>query len=419
MRVYFSQVVGRPVLARAGDRVGNVADGVLKLIDGSLPRLTGILLRVEGTHVFVSVSDLDRLTDQAFQLRTAHLDTRGFERRPGEVMLMGDMRSRSVIDVEGARLVRVKDVVLEGEGSNWQVQAVVSAPPQTLTGVIWRALGRQARGGEEIPWARIEPLVGHVPTLGRGLPFARLAQLHPADIADIVEAASHDEGEQIMNAVQGDRELEADVFEELSEDKQLEFLNSRPDQEAATVLSNMNPDDAADLLTKLDQPRRKPILELLAGDQQAKVRALLGYGEETAGGLMSNEFVALDESATVAEALRYVRQLPDESHVLTVIYTLQGEALAGAVTLPRLLRCPTRARLKDVAENSPVAVYPDADIPSVAVEMADYNLSALPVVDEQRRIVGVITYDDLIEAMLPDEWRWRGRAARANESGGS
>ncbi|HEV2953379.1 MAG TPA: CBS domain-containing protein [Candidatus Dormibacteraeota bacterium] len=411
MRVYFSQVVGRPVLARMGDRVGAVADGIVKLVDGSMPALTGILLRVENRDVFVSIDNVAKLTDSALHLSRNKVDMRTFERRPGEVLLARDVRGGAVIDVEGARLVRVRDVVLEGEGKLWRVVAVVSAPPTTFT-TFFKGLFGARQLNEEIPWSRLEPLVGHVPSAGLLLPFGRLSKLHPADIADIVEQARHEEGEQILSAVQSDRELEADVFEEMSEDKQLEYLKDRSNEEAATVLSNMNPDDAADLLTKVDQERRKPMLEALEPDQEEKVRALLGYGEDSAGGLMSNEFLALPEERTVAEAIEHIRRLEEEPHILTVVYALQEGKLSGAIPIARLFRADSADRLKDLVEREPVALYPDADLPSVAVEMTDYNLSALPVVDQDYKILGVITYDDLIEAMLPEDWRWRGRSHR-------
>lgn len=416
IRVYFSQLVGRPVLTQNGDRVGMVNDGIVRLVDGSHPQLTGILLRVTRRDVFVSIADLATLTAAGLQLSTPKVDMRTFERRSGEVLLVRDVQGRAVIDVERARLVRVCDVVLEGEGASWQVVGVVSAVPQTLGGILRQVLRRPAERGEEIPWSRLEPLVGHVPTAELRLPFRRLSKLRPADIADIVEHASHDEGEEILSAVQADRELEADVFEELNEDKQLEFLRTRSNEEAITVLSNMNPDDAADLLVKLDQERRRPILDGLPRDAQEKIRVLLGYGEETAGGLMSNEFLALPEEDTVAGALEHIRNLPEEPHILTVVYTLAGDRLAGAISLVDLLRSEPEALLRDVVERDPVALYPHVDIPSVAVEMAHYNLSALPLVDEEHRILGVITYDDLIEAMLPNEWRWRGRPERAVRS---
>jgi CBS domain-containing protein/sporulation protein YlmC with PRC-barrel domain len=411
-RLYFSELLGREVIGQTGDRIGTVADGIVRLVE-SRPRLTGILLRLEGRDAFLPADSVVDLAQEELRLSGPNPDMRPFERRQGEVLLDRDVEGRGVIDVEDARLVQVADVVLERRSKTWYVTAVVAEPVQTFTGLFQRVLGRKGPRGEEIPWSRIEPLVGHVPTAGLRPRFGRLSGLRPADIADIVEEASHEEGEQILNAVHSDPELEADVFEELSEDKQVEFLKRRSDQEAANVLANMDPDHAADMLLDLNQERRKPILDALPPDHRNKVRQLLSYGEETAGGLMNNEFVALPKTATVQRALEVIREQAEQPQVLTVVYALDGDRLFGAITLPQLLRHEPVAKLEDVVERDPIAVYPDADQPSVAVQMADYNLSALPVVDENYRLLGVITYDDLIEAILPEEWKWRGRAERA------
>ena len=142
-----------------------------------------------------------------------------------------------------------------------------------------------------VDWGSIEPFVSHVPSARLRIPYRKLARLHPAQIADLVEAASHEEGEEIIEAVGQDRELEADVFEELDPEHQLEFIEARSDADAAKVLGSMAPDDAADLITELDQDRRSPMLELLPEPQRRKVRSLLSYNPETAGGLMSPDFL--------------------------------------------------------------------------------------------------------------------------------
>jgi Mg/Co/Ni transporter MgtE len=282
----------------------------------------------------------------------------------------------------------------------------------TLSALLKRLLRREPVV-EEIEWRQVEPLMGHVPTARKGLPFPRLAQLKPAEIADIVEQASHDEGEQILDAVREDEEFEADVFEELDEGHRVEFLKDRSDAEAAEVLSNMEPDHAADLLMLLPQERRLPILELLEPNQQRKVRALLGYHPESAGGLMNNEFVAMPAGELVGEALVRLRHMAELPAILTDVYVLEGEQLAGSLALSRLLRADPERPLREVMQADPEAVFADADLPSVAVLMADFNLASLPVIDSTGRLVGIVTYDDLIEAMLPDEWRWRGRPAAA------
>lgn len=396
-----------------GERVGTVADAIVKLL-GAEPELSGLLLSLEGRDTFLHLDSIERLTDEPLRLTGPSPDMRPFERRPGEVLIERDVHGRGVVDVEGARLVQVDDVVFAPDGEIWKVASILARPVQTVGTFLGRILGRKTEPGEEIPWSRVEPLVGHVPTAGLRPRFGRLSELRPADIADIVEEASHEEGEQILEAVHADPELEADVFEELEEEKQVEFLQSRSDSEAAEVLAAMDPDHAADVLLDLDQDRRKPILEALPPEQRQKVQDLLSYGEGTAGGLMNNEFVALPEDQTVQHAIQQIRERAEQPQVLTVVYAVDGDGhLEGAITLPQLLRMAPVARLRDVVEDDPVAVYPDADLPSVAVQMADYNLSALPVVDQSHRLLGVITYDDLIHAIIPEEWRWRGRAERA------
>ena len=149
-----------------------------------------------------------------------------------------------------------------------------------------------------------------MPTARLRIPYRKLARLRPAQIADLVEAASHEEGEEIIKAVGLDRELEADVFEELDTEHQREFLRTRSDEEAARLLATMAPDDAADLIVDLDQERRLPVLEALPDRQQAKVRALLSYNPETAGGLMSPDFLALPERHVVSDALEAIARVP-------------------------------------------------------------------------------------------------------------
>ena len=207
--------------------------------------------------------------------------------------------------MDTARLVRARevDLVHEDDGT-WRVAGI----DPSIRPRLWRFLPRRYRGHDTehqqfVPWRDIEPFVGHVPSSRLKMAARRLVRLHPAQIADLVEAASHEEGEEILEAVGQDKELEADVFEELDDEHQVEFLRERSDAEAAAVLARMASDDAADLLIELDQDRRLPILNLMPAATQRKVRALLGYNPSTAGGMMNPDFFSLPADATVAEAL--------------------------------------------------------------------------------------------------------------------
>ena len=236
------------------------------------------------------------------------MDLRRFERREGELLLARDLLAHHLINFVGGRLIRANEIELARVNGSWEVVGVDPSSRPVLRRLLPGRFGRGTRPGTMVDWASIEPFVAHVPSSRLRIPYRKLAKLHPAQIADLVEAASHEEGEEIIEAVGADRELEADVFEELDTEHQLEFVTSRSDQEAARLLSSMAPDDAADMITEVDQERRLPILNLLPEPQQTKVRSLLSYNPETAGGLMSPDFLCLPAGLEVSASLDAIRR---------------------------------------------------------------------------------------------------------------
>jgi Mg/Co/Ni transporter MgtE len=283
---------------------------------------------------------------------------------------------------------------------------------------LWRLLPRRFRGHDTehrqfVPWRDIEPFVGHVPTSRLKLAARRLARLHPAQIADLVEAASHAEGGEILEAVGQDKELEADVFEELDDEHQVEFLRERPDPEVAAVLARMAADDAADLLLELEQERRMPVLNLLPAAKQRKLKQLLGYNPSTAGGLMNPDFVSAAQTATVREAIGRIRGSElGPQQVSIVCVTGDAGELVGTVSLAELVRAGEDRPVGELIESATPTVAAEADLPEVARLMTDFNLIAMPVLDAQSRPVGIVAVDDVLELLLPDEWRRRAGIAR-------
>ncbi len=406
--MHLSSLLGGQVVASDGRRVGKLTDVIVRLGDGGYPPLTGLVVTVGGHERFAHMYDVAALDGDGVRLATG-VDRLGpFERRPGEVLLGKDVAGRHLIHLKGPRLVRANEIELACVSGRW---VVVGADP-TPKPVVRRLLPRSARGRVEagglVDWAEIEPFVAHVPTARLRIPLRKLSRLHPAQLADLVEAASHEEGEEIIAAVGGDRELEADVFEELDMEHQVELLRSRSDEEAARVLAAMAPDDAVDLLEELDQERRLPILQRLPAAHQRKLRSLLSYNPETAGGLMNPDFVAVTATATAEEALTAVRssEVAPEAAVV-VLVTDDAGRLSGTVQVVELLRADPTAPVGTVAHLDPVALTPDADVHEVSRAMSDYNLAFLPVVDEQRRALGLISVDDVLELLLPEGWRRR------------
>jgi CBS domain-containing protein len=409
-RLWLTEITGSRLVDRAGETLGRVEDVIVRLGADGYPPVTGLVGRIAGRQLFVPSHRIGEIAHRRAQLTGETLSLLRFERRQGEVLLRHDVLGRHVISVEMGGLITVVDIQLDAGRGGWRVTGVDPSRP----GVLGRWLPPPFRGPRHdgrsfVDWSQVEPFVGHVPTSRLLMPLRRLRRLHPAEIADIVERVSHEQGEEIIAAVHADPAFEADVFEELNTEHQVEFLRSRSDAEAAAVLAGMGADDAADLITELDQDRRAPILALLPAPKQAKVRTLLSYSPESAGGLMSPDFVAVAEAATVTEALAAVRAAAELSpQVLADVFVTDASGrLVGAVPLVSLIQARGNGGVAKLVQRGDTALELGDDLPEVARLMTDFNLSVAPVVDDGRRIVGVISIDDVLEAMLPESWRRR------------
>jgi hypothetical protein len=407
--LHLSTVVGSPLRDSDGERLGKVEDLIVRLGGAGYPPITGFLVSVAGRTSYLGADRVSEIGTNGVVLRKAKLDLRHFERRPEEVLLKRDLLDRQLINVQGARLVRANEIELALVGGSWRVVGVDTGPRGGLRRLLPKGLGAHIATGEFLDWAGVEPFVGHVPTVRLRVPHPKLAKLHPAQIADLVEAASRHEGEEIIQAVgEDDRELEADVFEELDDHHQREFLEDRPDAQIAEILSRMASDDAADIVGELDEDRREPVLALLPVSHRVKVRALLGYDPAEAGGLMSPDFVLLRGSTSAGDALDAVRRSEVAEELLTMVFVSSSEgALEGSVPVTALLRAEPQRRLDSVVKHETPCLSPDASFEEVARLMADYNLTSIPVANEDRRMLGVVTVDDVLAAMLPRGWRRR------------
>jgi CBS domain-containing protein len=407
--LHLSELVGRPLRDSGGERLGRVEDAIVRLGGVGYPPITGFLVKVAGRTSYLGIDRVSEIGSAGVVLRKAKLDLRHFERREEEVLLGRDVLDRQLINVQGARLVRANEIELADVAGSWRVVGVDTGARGGLRRLLPKPIGHRIATGDFLDWASVEPFVGHVPTVRLRIPHPKLAKLHPAQIADLVEAASRREGEEIIEAVGADdRELEADVFEELDEQHLREFLEDRPDEEVAQILSRMAPDDAADTIGELEEERREPVLALLPVSHRVKVRALLGYEPDEAGGLMSPEFVSLRGVTSAADALEAVRLSKISPELLTAVFVMEADgSLEGSVELAALLRAEPGKRLSALVKHELPSLRADAPFEEVARLMADYNLTCAPVVDEHERMIGIVTVDDVLEAMLPRGWRRR------------
>jgi Mg/Co/Ni transporter MgtE len=258
-------------------------------------------------------------------------------------------------------------------------------------------------------WKAFEPLIGHLPSVVARSPFRRVRRLKPAQIADLIEDANRVEGEEILDVVGEDPELEADVFEELDPDIANRLFGDMTDEEVAEVIAHMRADDAADAIAELPQGRRQKVLDLLPPGTRTKVLTLLGFNSTSAGGIMGVEFLTAPAEATVEEALRRLRlaeEIQPEA-LLTTHAVDDRNRLVGTVSVIEMLHADPEALLADIVDNDPVRVTAETDVVDVTILMADYNLMTVPVVDPDNHLLGVITVDDVLEATIPDDWRRR------------
>ncbi|MGV4925991.1 CBS domain-containing protein [Streptomyces sp. BHT-5-2] len=408
--VHLTGLLHRPLVGGNGEVVGRLSDVIVRLRGRDYPQVTGVVARVGGREVFLPAKQLADLEGKPITLASPRVDLRHFERREGEVLLRADVLGHRVIDVVDVELVRAYDIELAQRPEGWVVTCLDTHRPPRLRGVLG------ARGGQPDwrDWKSFEPLIGHARSARVRGPFARLGRLKPADLADLLEDANRTESHEILQTVHADPELEADVFEELEPDSQLRLLRERTDTEIAEVVARMRADDAADAINELPQHRRQPVLDALPAGQRTKVLTLMGFNPSSAGGLMALDVLTATGNTTVARALRAAgeaRTLQPEA--LTSVYLVGEEKrLIGVVTLVELLQADPKGPLENVVDRDPVRAGPDTDVEDVALLMTDYNLLTVPVVDDEDRILGVITVDDVLDAVIPEDWRRREPAPR-------
>jgi CBS domain-containing protein len=408
--IHLSTLLRAPVLARSGETVGRVDDVIVRLRGADeYPLLTGIVAEVGGRQVFIGSQSIHEYAADRIILTKNKIDLRGFERRDGEVLLRADVLGHRLIDVAAVELVRAYDVELEDTGAGWVLARLDTRRPPRLFGLIKGSAGHASRD-----WKAFEPLIGHAHTDAVRRRSGRFGGFKPAEIADLLEEADKAEGGEILDRVHSDPELEADVFEELDPEKASRLLNGMADAEVAALLGRMRADDAADAIADLRQARRRRVLDLMPAPQRTKVITLMGFNPDSAGGLMNVDFVSCATTATAAEALaQIVAARTVQPEALIKVHVLdEDKRLAGVVSIISLLHSEPGESVGVLMDSDPVRVSADADLTDIALLMADFNLYSIPVVDDDDRVLGVVTVDDVLEATIPEDWRRREPAPR-------
>ncbi|MEX0709925.1 MAG: CBS domain-containing protein [Chloroflexota bacterium] len=410
--LFLSQLVSRPVKDRDGDAFGKVRDLIVALGE-QYPPVTGLVVRVaSGRDIFLPWTDVDEIDTAGARLRTTRIDIATFRQRPNEIRLWLDLLDKQIVDVEDRKIVRVNDIQLAPVEGRLRLVAVDVG----LAGILRRLglagpgerLARILRLEPEnyIEWEDVDPVESSVSSLKLRVPHQALATLHPADVAHIVEQLAPRDRTGILAAL--DDERAADVLEELAADDQVDILEALPPEKAADILEEMGPDEAADLVADLSEARQEQLLNLMEPEDASDVRELLAYGEETAGGLMTTDFITIRPDETAEQVIERLRELhPDADQVYYLYITDHDGVLVGTITLRALIVAGPDDPVSSFMRPEPISVALDLDAEQVGAAIARYNLLALPVVDGDGRMQGIVTVDDAFERALGEGWRKR------------
>ncbi len=400
-RVFVARVAGLPVFDPNGDQVGRVRDVVVALrIGRDAPRVLGLAVEIQARRrIFVPMGRVTSIEPDAVLLSTGTVSLRRFDKRPGETLVIAELMDRRVQLVSSGEDVTVLDIAMEQTRTDFLLTRVA----------VRKGRGRRRAEVVQLDWDEVTGF--SLPEDGQGAAnmLAVFEKLRPADLAGVMHDLSSKRRGEIAAAL--DDERLADVLEEMPEDEQVELLGGLEDERAADVLEAMAPDDAADLLGELPAADAERLLTLMEPDEAGPVRQLLAYGDDTAGGLMTPEPVVLPPNATVADALAAVRN-PDLSPALAAqVYVVRppyetptGRYL-GTAHFQRLLREPPSSLVSAVVDTDIDPLAPDCSLTDVTRHLASYNLVAVPIVDSEQRLVGAVTVDDVLDHLLPANWR--------------
>ncbi len=404
--MFVARLAGSTVFDPAGDRVGKVRDVLVVYRKSDPPRVVGLIVEIPGKRrVFVSIGRVTSIGSGQI-ITTGLINVRRFEQRGGEVRVIAELLGRRVVFKEGGDEATIEDVAIEDSPTGeWAISQLFVRRPKTgaspfgkgpTTFATWDEVREKQNGGEAQSAERL---------------IATYSELKPADLANTLLDLPQQRMLEVAEELPDDRL--ADVLEEMPESEQVQILAQLDDDRAADVLDQMEPDDAADLIAQLSDERGEHLLELMQPAEADDVRMLLSYAPDTAGGLMTTEPIILSADATVAEGLALIRRhelAPALAAAVCVTlppYEPPTGRYLGFVHFQRMLRYPPHVRLGTLLDPSLEPVTAGTSAAEVSRILASYNLVSVPVVDDNHRLVGVVTIDDILDYLLPDDWRSR------------
>ncbi|MGD2080228.1 MAG: CBS domain-containing protein [Nitrospirota bacterium] len=406
--LFLSDILKKPVLDPKGEELGKVKD--VAIVRGEpLPKIDSLIIESRKKAYRIPWPDLNIFSKRIIAATLQRENLREYDFGEEDLLASRDILDKQIVDANGAKVVRANDIKLEGFGS----EAIVVAVDVGVRGIL-RRLGMERRGDSIlglfkvrmpynlISWNYIQPLQPKLSNIALTVPGQMVQELHPADLADLISQVSPEEGASFIGNL--DVETAAEAITELEPDAQTAMLTGMEPSRAAEIIEEMPPDSAADIISALPADRAKEILEQVQKEDAEDIQELMGHEHDTAGGLMTNEFIAYSRDMSVEEATAQFRRDALEIEGVYYIYVVdEDEKLLGVISLKELLLSDPGASLEEVMETNLKMIGPEEDEMKVAAAISKYNLVALPVVDNEGALMGIVTVDDVIDIILPPQ----------------
>ncbi len=404
--LFLSEILKKPILDLKGDNLGTLRDIII--VKGEpLPEMKSLIVSRKKKKFLVPWETMSIFNKRVMASTLNSDELARYEPSDEDLLAVRDILDKQIVDATGAKVVRVNDIKLEG----FEGKAILVAVDVGMRGIL-RRLGIERQGNEffklfriELPhnlisWTYIQPLEPKLKTIALTVPRQMLANLHPADIAEIISSVSREEGTSLFTDL--DLKTAAETLSELEPDVQASIITEMEPEMASDIIEEMPPDEAADILGDLPTEKMKALLESLDQEDAEDIQELLEHEEDTAGGLMTNEFIAYEPEIKVSEAIERFKRDAAEIETIYYIYIIDpDEKLIGVLSLRELILADPGKTLSDIMVTNLKTLKPEDNENVVAAAISKYNLAAIPVVDNDNELLGIVTMDDIIDRILP------------------
>jgi len=410
---YISEILGKPVVDIDGKHIGKINEIIAVHREKMThPQVVAVEVKQGRKSVFVPFADIHVMATQIIPLGKKWEEIKPYKLHKHDIFLVRDVLDKQIIDINGVRVVRVNDLDLVRVNGSLYVANVDVSGKGFLRRLGLKRFPQLSENKKTsklpsgiISWDSMEMLENDQP-MRLKVPGDKISDLHPADLAELLSDLSRQEGTRLLQKL--DNETMADTLEEVEPDFQASLIEEMPNERVADVLEEMSPDEAADLLAELPKERSAQIIKLMEPNEAKDIQKLLAYPENSAGGIMSTDFVSVPSHFSAQEVINRLRRIKDDVDIIFDIYVTDRQGkIIGILSLKDLVLADPETPVKQFMEDRVVTVDAKTSQQEVAQAIAKYNLLAVPVVDEQKKILGIVTADDALDKVIPTAWKKR------------